>query len=65
MITQSGLFGDRAEIILAYATEGAHPVGGDVFESSAGGNAAVGVAFGGVVDVTTDVANVLFHCFDF
>ena len=65
LFTQSSLFGDGAEIVLAYAAEGAYPVGGDVLESSAGGNAAVGVAFGRVVDVTADVANVLFHCFEF
>ena len=49
------------EIIFANATEGAYPVGWDVFECGARGNAAIGVAVGGVIDVATNFANVLFH----
>ena len=49
------------EVVLAYAADGAYPVFGDVFKGSAGGDAAVGVAYFGVINVTTGVANVLFH----
>lgn len=55
------LLSHGAEIVLAHAAEGADPVGRDVLESGAGGDIAVGVAFGGVIDITADVANVLFH----
>jgi len=49
------------EIFLAYATKGAGPVRGDVLESGARGNAVLGIAFDGVILITTNVANVLFH----
>ena len=49
------------EVVLAYATEWAYPVVGDVFEGGTWGDAAVGIACCGVIDVTADVANILFH----
>ena len=54
-----------AEVFLAYAAEGAYPVGGQVFEGGAGGYAIVGVALGGIILVVADVANVLFHGVEF
>ena len=52
------LFG-RGEIFLAHAAEGAYPVGRQVFESSAGRNAVVGIADGRIVFIAADVAYVL------
>ena len=50
-----------AELVFAYAAEGANPVSGEVFEGGAGGDAVVGVACCGVVLIAADFANVLFH----
>ena len=49
------------EIALAYTTDGTYPIVGNVFEGSAGSNAAVGIAYLRVVDVTTYIAYILFH----
>ena len=49
------------EVVLAYAADGAYPVLRNVFEGSAGSDAAVRIAYFRVIHVTTSVANVLFH----
>ena len=54
------LFHDR-EAVLADAAKRARPAVGNGFKWGAGSDAAVGIAFFWVIDVTTDVANVLFH----
>ena len=41
--------------------ERAHPVGGQILELGAGGDAVVGVALCGVILIPADVANILFH----
>ena len=41
--------------------EGAHPVGGQVLELGAGGDAVVRIALRGVILIPADVANILFH----
>lgn len=41
--------------------EGADPVGGQVLELGAGGDAVVGVALRGIILIPADVANILFH----
>jgi hypothetical protein len=41
--------------------ERANPVGGEVFEFGAGGDTVVGVTNCGVIDITADIANILFH----
>ena len=53
------------EVFLAYSTKGAHPVFGEVLEGRSGFNTVVGVAYGGVIDITADIANILFQflCF--
>lgn len=57
--TQHRLF--FREVALAYSTDGAHPIIGNVFEGSARSNAAVGIAYFRVINVTTYVANILLH----
>ena len=54
------LFHDR-EVVLANAAKRAGPAVGDGFKGGAGSDTAVGIAFCWVIDVTADVANVLFH----
>lgn len=49
------------EIILAYAADRAHPIFGNVLESGAGGNAAVGIAFGRIVYEAANLADVFVH----
>lgn len=49
------------EILFADAADGAAPVVGKIFESGARGYAVIGIALGGVIHVTADFANVLFH----
>ena len=56
----SDLFHDR-ETVLADAAKRAFPVVRNGFKRGARSDAAVGIAFFWVIDVTTDVANVLFH----
>ena len=46
---------------LIYRAEGAHPVGGQVLELGARGDAVLGVALRGVIFIPADVANILFH----
>ncbi len=58
--TNIHLFHDR-EAVLANAAKRAGPAVGDGFKGSAGSDAAIGIAFFWVIDVTADVANVLFH----
>ena len=60
------LFHDR-ETVLADAAKRAGPAVGNGLKRGARSDAAVGIAFFWVVDVTADVANVLFHdgcCFE-
>ena len=49
------------EVGLARAADGAEPVGGDVVEGGAGGDAAVRVALGGVVDEPARLADPLLN----
>ena len=49
------------EMCFVYRAERAYPVGGEVFEFGTGGDAVVGVAGCGVIDVTAYVANIFFH----
>jgi hypothetical protein len=51
----------RREIALAYSTNGAHPVVWNVFEGCSWGDSTIGIALSGVVNVPTNVANILFH----
>ena len=53
------------EVRFIYRAERAHPIGGQVFELVAGGNAVLGVAFCGVILIPAYVANILFHLFWF
>ena len=46
---------------LTHSAEGAYPVFGEFFESSARSDASFGVAYFGVVYVVTNGAKVLFH----
>ena len=55
------LFLFRTEIVLAHATEGAHPILGKVLKRCSGLDAAVGVAYFWVIDITASVAYILFH----
>ena len=41
--------------------ERANPIGGEVLELGAGGNAVVRVTLRGVILIPADVANILFH----
>ncbi len=58
-ITQSFLL--FLEMSLVDRAEGAHPVGGQVFELGAGSDAVVRVALRGIIFIPADVANILFH----
>jgi hypothetical protein len=44
-----------------YRAEGAGPVGGQVFKFGSGGDAVVGVADCGVIDIPANIAFVFFH----
>jgi hypothetical protein len=46
---------------LVNRAEGAHPVGGQVLELGARGDAVLRVALRGVIFIPADVANILFH----
>ena len=48
---------------LVNRTEGAYPVGRQVFEFGARGYTVVGVTFCGVILIPADVANIFFHGF--
>ena len=54
------LFHDR-EAVLANAAKRARPAVGKGFKRCARSDAAVGIAFCWVIDVTADIAYVLFH----
>ena len=58
--TNIHLFHNR-EAVLANAAKRAGPTVGDGLKRSAGSDATVGIAFFWVIDVTADVAYVLFH----
>jgi hypothetical protein len=45
-------------LILTNAADGADPVIGDIFESSSGGNAVIGIALSGVIGVSADITYV-------
>ena len=53
----------RGKIILGRAAYGADPVLGEFFERSPGFNAAFRIPDSRVVDITTNIAGVLFHLF--
>ena len=53
------LFGSK--IIFADSAVRAAPIIGKLLESGSGLNSVGGIALGGVIDVTTNAANVLFH----
>ena len=50
-----------AELILGRAADGADEIIGQVFKGGAGGDAVVGVADGGVISPTAEVAYVFIH----
>ena len=52
------------EHVLAQAADGADPILGDIFPGGAGGDAAVGVADGGVIDIAAG-ADVLHDAVSF
>ena len=54
------LFHDR-EAVLADAAKRAGPTVGNGLKRGAGSDTAVGIAFFWVINVTADVANILFH----
>lgn len=49
------------EVFFGYAAKRASPIIGNIFESGAGCNAGIGVAYFGIVDVATYVAYIFFH----
>ena len=53
------LFG--LEVALADATDGTYPVVGDVFKRCSCGDAAIGITYCGIVDVTANFTNVLHN----
>ena len=58
---QAILLLDGAKIFFSNTAHGAHPVVGNVLESGTCGDAAVGIAHCGIIDVTADVAYILLH----
>lgn len=48
------------EHVLAQAADGADPIGGDIFPGSAGGDAVIGIANGGVINIAAG-ADILIH----
>ena len=51
----------RREVALAYTAEGAYPILGNVFKGCACSDAAIRIAYFGVVHITAYVAHILFH----
>lgn len=51
------------ELVFAHAAERANPIVGQGFERRAWRDARIGIAGGGVIDVTAYGANILFHSF--
>ena len=49
----------RFEIALADTADGAYPIVGDVLKCRSCGDAAIGISYCGVVDVTANFTNVL------
>jgi len=49
------------KVALADATDGAYPVVGDVFKRCSCGDATIGITYCGVINVTTNFANVLHN----
>ena len=49
----------RFEIALADTADGAYPIVGDVLKRCSCGDAAIGITYCGVIDVTANFANVL------
>lgn len=47
--------------IFACAADGANPIFGDVFKSGAGSDAAIGIAYFGVINPLAGNANIFFH----
>ena len=59
-MVSSGLLFYR-EVLFAYSADGAYPILGEILEGCAWSDAAVGIAYFGVINITACVANVLFH----
>jgi hypothetical protein len=53
----------RLELVLGGAADGADPFRGDFIKGGVGGDMVVRITLGRVIDVTTDLALVLFHDF--
>jgi len=49
------------EVVLTNTADGAYPILGDVFKRSARSDTAIGIAYFWIINITTCVANVLFH----
>jgi hypothetical protein len=49
------------KLILAGTADGTSPIVGHIAEISARGHAVVRIAGGGIIDITTDYTNMLFH----
>ena len=54
---------DFAEIILAYAAEGADEIVGKILELGAGSDAVIGIADSLVVLIAADITYIFFHKF--
>ena len=53
------------EVVLADAADGAYPIVGDVLKRCSCGDAAIGITYCGVVDVTANFTNVLHKLLNF
>ena len=49
------------EVVLTNTADGAYPILGDVFKRCSGSDTAIGIAYFWIINITTCVANVLFH----
>ena len=49
------------ELILAYAAEGAYPIFRQIFEGGSGLDAIVGIAKFGIINISANIAYILFH----
>ena len=49
------------EVVLTNTADGAYPILGDVFKGCSWSDTAIGIAYFWIINITTCVANVLFH----
>ena len=49
------------EVFFSYSTEGAYPIGRKVLKGRSGFDTIVRITYCGVVDITADIAYILFH----